>query len=263
MSEWVGKSAIVTGGASGIGAAVARRIVSAGGRVLLADLNTDAGEQLVDELGGPGQARYVRTDVTSQIEVFAAVQTAMAAFGRVDFLHNNAGIMHRHDRIEDVPLDSFRTVLEVNLIGMFLAAQAVVPVMKIGGGGVIINMSSRGGSRGQGHILSYSATKAGILSFTRGLADQLRPHGIRVNALMPSVVDTQMTQGGPNMRHAASAGSYVFTADEIAKAVLELADKGTGSGMIRECVGTPDGPRYYEVGELERREILSSEKVNS
>ena len=255
MSEWTGKVALVTGGATGIGAAVARRFAKAGGQVVIADLDPAAGGRIVEELGGGERAVFVRTDVTSVQAVAQAVDTAVSAFGGVDLLHNNAGIMHRHERIEDVPPASFKAVVEVNLVGMFLAAQAVVPVMKAAGGGVIVNMSSRGGSRGQPHILSYSASKAGILAVTRGLAEQLWPHGIRVNALIPSLVDTQMAQGGPNLRAATSTGSYVFSPDEMAEAVLSLAAVGDPRGVIHEYAGTPDGPRRYEVGELERREI--------
>lgn len=252
MGAWVGKVALITGGAGGIGAAVARAIAEAGGRVAIADRDKGAAAATAEGIGA--SAIPIAMDVTSEEDARKAVDTVLSVFGRLDFLHNNASIMHRHDKIEDVPAESFRTVIGVNLIGMFLMAKAAVPALKASRGG-IVNMSSRGGSRGQPHILSYSAAKAGILAFTRGLAEQLASDGVRVNALIPGLVDTDMARGGPNMRVAASSGSYVFTAAEMATAVLFVAQQQGPRGVIYEYSGTPDGPRLYAVGELEKHEV--------
>ena len=134
MRFWENKVALVTGGSSGIGRAFARLVTERGGKAVLADIDVEAGTRGVEFLGGSEKAAFVKTDVTSEDEVRNAVEFALATFGSIDMLHNNASIRNRYDQIEDIPLELFRRVLEVNVIGMFLSARAVVAYERQGAG---------------------------------------------------------------------------------------------------------------------------------
>ncbi|MGI4952421.1 MAG: SDR family NAD(P)-dependent oxidoreductase [Janthinobacterium lividum] len=252
---WNDKVALVTGGGSGIGRAFARHVCAAGGRVLIADVDEAGGHATAEQCGGSGLARFLRTDVTREDDAARAVAEAVAAFGGVDMLHNNASILLRSDRIEDVDPALFSKVVNVNLVGMFLMARAVTAHMRPRRSGVIVNMSSKGGLRGQPHILAYSATKAAALSFTRGLAAQLAPDGIRVNALIPGLVATEMARGGPNMAVAQKAGRYVFEPEEMARAVAYAAEREDLNGAILEYDGTAGRPQMLVLGDFAATEI--------
>ncbi|MGI4802975.1 MAG: SDR family NAD(P)-dependent oxidoreductase [Janthinobacterium lividum] len=252
---WEGKVALITGGGSGIGRAFALHVCAAGGRVMIADVDEVGGHATVEQCGGTRVARFIRTDVTEEADAASAVAGAVAAFGAVDMLHNNASILLRSDRIEDVEPALFRKVVNVNLIGMFLMARAVTSHMRPRGTGVIVNMSSKGGSRGQPHILAYSSTKAAALSFTRGLAAQLGPAGIRVNALIPGLVATEMARGGPNMAAAQKAGRYVFGPAEMARAVAYAAQREDLNGAILEYDGTTGRPQMLLLGDFVATEL--------
>src|ERR1700736_633136 len=171
MSFWNGKVVFITGGGAGIGRAFALRVARHGASIVVVDADGEAADETAS-LVGEEQALPGEANVTSEKEIGDAVASALARFKRIDVLHNNASILRRNENIEDMSLDEFRGVIEVNSIGMFLCARAVVPIMKQNAGGVIVNMSSRGGARGQGRTLAYSLTKAGVLAFTRGLAEQ-------------------------------------------------------------------------------------------
>jgi len=187
-----GRVAVVTGGASGIGLASVRRLASEGARVVVADLNADAGKRTADEVSG----LFVATDVTDPGAVDRLFAAAHSAFGSVDIAFNNAGISPPDDdSILDTGLDAWRKVQEVNLTSVYLCCKAAIPYMRAQGKGSIINTASfvavMGAATSQ---ISYSASKGGVLSMSRELGVQFAREGIRVNALCPGPVNTPLLQ---------------------------------------------------------------------
>lgn len=182
-----GRVALVTGAAQGIGAACARRLAREGVQVVIADLADDRGQALATELG----ARYVHCDVGDKAQVDALVAGAMQAHGRIDILVNNAGIF-RAAPFLDVSEADFDAVLRVNLKGAFLVGQAVARVMARAGRGSIVNMSSVNGVLAIPELASYNASKGGINQLTRAMALALAEHGVRVNAVAPGTIATEL-----------------------------------------------------------------------
>src|SRR6187431_2152939 len=188
--------AVITGGCSGIGLATARRFAEEGAKLVIGDVNDDAGAQVVAELGGPDVATYVHVDVTSKDEVDALFRTAKDTYGSVDIAFNNAGISPpEDDSILDTDLDAWRKVQEVNLTSVYLCCKAALPYMLEQGKGSIINTASfvavMGAATSQ---ISYSASKGGVLSMSRELGVQFARQGVRVNALCPGPVNTPLLQ---------------------------------------------------------------------
>ena len=185
-----GKTAVVTGGCSGIGLATTRRFVEEGAKVVIGDLDDDRGKKLGAELG----ITYVHADVTDQGEVEAMFATAQSTYGSVDIAFNNAGISPpEDDSILTTDLEVWRKVQEVNLTSVYLCCQAVLPYMLEQKKGSVINTASfvavMGAATSQ---ISYSASKGGVLSMTRELGVQFAHDGIRVNALCPGPVNTPL-----------------------------------------------------------------------
>lgn len=178
---------IVTGGAQGIGAACARRFASEGAKVVVLDLAAPVGEALAAEIG----ARFVCADVGMSSAVQSVVAQTIEAFGRIDVLVNNAGIFRAADFL-DVSEADFDEVLRVNLKGAFLMGQAVAREMIKTGGGNIIHMSSVNGVLAIPNIASYNVSKGGINQLTRVMALALADHGIRVNAVAPGTIATEL-----------------------------------------------------------------------
>jgi NAD(P)-dependent dehydrogenase (short-subunit alcohol dehydrogenase family) len=197
-----GNTFIVTGGASGLGAATARMVVDAGGSALLADLKGDEGEQLARDLGTA--ARFVRTDVTDEASARGAVTAALAEFGDVHGLVNCAGIVHQ-ERVagKEGPhtLAGFARAININLIGTFnlirLAADAMTKNAPDAGGerGVIVNTASVAAFDGQIGQAAYSASKAGVVGMTLPIARELARFGIRVMSIAPGIFETPMVSG--------------------------------------------------------------------
>ncbi len=192
MDRLSGRVAVVTGGASGIGLASVRRLASEGARVVVADLNADAGKRTADEVSG----LFVATDVTDPGAVDRLFAAAHDAYGSVDIAFNNAGISPPDDdSILETGLDAWRRVQEVNLTSVYLCCKAAIPYMRAQGKGSIINTASfvavMGAATSQ---ISYSASKGGVLSMSRELGVQFAREGIRVNALCPGPVNTPLLQ---------------------------------------------------------------------
>ncbi|WP_078312135.1 MULTISPECIES: glucose 1-dehydrogenase [unclassified Mycobacterium] len=218
-----GKNIIVTGGARGLGAAFAHRIVSHGGRVVIADVLDDNGRQLAAELGD--SARFAHLDVTDADQWRALVETTLAEFGSVTGLVNNAGISSA-SLVADEPLEHFRKVIDVNLVGVFIGMQAVIPPMRACGGGSIVNISSAAGLVGLALTSGYGASKWGVRGLSKVAAVELGLDRIRVNSVHPGVVYTPMTaqagfqRGEGNMP--ITAMGRVGTPEEVAGAVTYL-----------------------------------------
>ncbi len=196
-----GKTAIVTGGASGFGAGIARKFVTEGARVLIADLNTDMAEALADELG----AEAVTANVADGGSVAEMVQTAMDSFGRIDILINNAGVTHLPAPMEEVSEADFDRVFTVNCKSVYLTARHIVPLMKKQGAGAILNVASTAGVSPRPRLNWYNASKGWMNNATKGMAVELAPAGIRVNALNPVAGETPllasfMGEDTPEMR---------------------------------------------------------------
>jgi NAD(P)-dependent dehydrogenase (short-subunit alcohol dehydrogenase family) len=184
-----GRVVVITGGAQGIGEACARRFETEGAHVVLADLDDARGAALAAELG----ALYVHCDVGHKPDVDALVAQTLAAHGRIDVLVNNAGIFKAADFL-DVTEADFDTVLRVNLKGSFLVGQAVAREMAKAGRGSIVNMSSVNGVLTIPTIASYNVSKGGINQLTRVMALALADKGIRVNAVAPGTIATELAQ---------------------------------------------------------------------
>ncbi|MHC1547626.1 SDR family NAD(P)-dependent oxidoreductase [Phyllobacterium sp. K27] len=191
-----GKIAIVTGGAQGIGLGIARRFLQDGASVMIADINDSQGAAAVKDLSALGKVRFSSTDVSSRLDVHNLVAGTVEAFGDVDILVNNAGIVHTADFL-DLNEDDFDRVLRINLKGSFLCGQAVarhmVKKIKNGGGvGSIVNMSSINAVVALPDQFAYSVSKGGVSQLTKVMALSLAPYGIRVNAVGPGSIKTQM-----------------------------------------------------------------------
>ena len=189
--DFSGKVAVVTGAANGIGAACARLFAASGAKVALWDIDDAAAQALATELGA--ETRAIRCDVARHAEVESATAATIAAFGRIDILINNAGIFRAADFLDITEAD-WDAVIGVNLSGAFRVGQAVAREMAKTGGGAIVNMSSVNGVMAIPTIASYNASKGGINQLTRAMALALADHGIRVNAVAPGTIATELAQ---------------------------------------------------------------------
>jgi NAD(P)-dependent dehydrogenase (short-subunit alcohol dehydrogenase family) len=192
MSSFSGKTAIVTGGASGIGERVAEDIVARGGTVVIGDVNGDPGERLASRLGAT-KAKFIELDVSRSSDCQRAVETAQSAFGGLDFLVNCAIAMRAQPLLELSEANWHKTV-DVGLTGTFLISQAFAArLVQEKRPGAIVNISSIGGQHPYGGAGSYSAVKAGITLLTEQMALEWAQYGIRVNAVSPGTIETPLT----------------------------------------------------------------------
>jgi 3-oxoacyl-[acyl-carrier protein] reductase len=191
-----GRVAVVTGGAQGIGLAVAQRLVESGARVCLWDVTQQHLDEARAALGAPAQA--IRVDVASEGEVADAAKATAEVHGRIDILVCSAGITGPNSTLADYPVDAWKRVFDVNVHGLFLCNRAVVPIMRGRDYGRIVNIASVAGKEGNPNASAYSASKAAVIALTKSLGKELASTGIRVNCVTPAAVRTaifdQMTQ---------------------------------------------------------------------
>lgn len=186
-----GRVAVITGGASGIGAEAARRLAAEGAQVVVADIQLEAAQQVADEIGAA--ARAVRTDVSNEDDVAAAVELAVSAFGRLDVMFANAGVFGAYGPIHIADMAAVDATWAIDLRGVFLSMKHAARVMREQRSGVIIATTSPAAVTGGVGNHAYSAAKAGIQGLMRSVAAELRPHRVRVNAVMPGAVISAMT----------------------------------------------------------------------
>lgn len=185
--RFAGRTAVITGGASGLGLAVARRLVAEGGAVALWDLNAD---QLAAASAELGRAHVESLDVSDAEAVARAAETSAVALGKIDILICSAGITGATASVADFPLDSWRRVIDINLNGLFYCCRAVVPHLLANGYGRIVNVASVAGKEGNPNASAYSASKAGVIGFTKTLGKELAGKGVIANALTPATFES-------------------------------------------------------------------------
>lgn len=200
-----GKKVVITAGAGGIGLAIARLLHAQGATLAICDVDEEA---LQNARGALGDCIAFKADVSNDTEVEAFFDAVRADFGDLNALVNNAGIAGPTGNLEDLSPDDWRRCVDVCLTGQFLCARQAIPMMKANGGGAIVNMSSAAGKHGYAYRTPYSAAKFGVIGLTQSLAKELGPDNIRVNAVLPGIVE------GPRMdsviRHRAEATGVDF-----------------------------------------------------
>lgn len=221
-----GKAAIVTGGAQGIGAAIARLFVQHGAQVVIGDVHGEDATRTAEEIGPSSTVIGTVCNVTDEDDMVSLVGRCRDAFGGVDVFVNNAGVT-RDATMRKMTLADFRAVIDVHLTGTWLGTRSAGLVMREQGRGAIVNMSSMSGKVGNAGQTNYSAAKAGIIGLTKAAAKELAPFGVRVNAIQPGLVRTAMTEAMPQdvleARVAEIPLKRIGVPDDIANVALFLA----------------------------------------
>ncbi len=190
MTEFSGRTAVVTGGAQGIGGAVVKRLASAGAEVAIWDLDVGLARKMCAEVGNRSMA--VEVDITDQQAVNAALEATLGSFGRIDVLVNSAGIAGLNETVESYPLEEFERIVAVNLVGAFIVNKAVIPHMKAANYGRIVNIASIAGKEGNPNASAYSASKAGVIGLTKSVGKELAGYNIAVNCVTPAAARTRI-----------------------------------------------------------------------
>ncbi len=248
MKRLEGRIAAVTGGASGFGAAIVRRFVDEGARVVIADLDAEKGSALAAT--APETTAFMKTDVTSAEDIRAMIDLAEERFGALDILVNNAGVGQRPQPLAEVAEADYERILDANLRSVVLGCQAALPVFRRQGRGTIINTASGIALTPRPQLLLYAASKGAVVAFTKGLAMELAPEGFRVNALCPAIADTPMLtefMGGvasDEARDAFTAGiplGRLVAPEDVAAAAAYLASDD--AAMVTGTCLAVDGGR--------------------
>ncbi|MFW9913339.1 MAG: glucose 1-dehydrogenase [Candidatus Thorarchaeota archaeon] len=241
MGKLDDRVAVITGGASGIGKAIAELFAKEGARVVVSDIQDELGQKLTKSLGD--NAAYIHADVSMEDDVKGMIDYAMDTHGRIDCIVNNAGMGGVKGEIESIPVAEFDRTIAILLRGVFLGMKHAAPVMKKQGGGNIINMASIAGLRGISQNHPYSAAKAAVIQLTRTAAMELAYYKIRVNSICPGSIVTSIFGAAKGMSSAESAKTYdnltrlfekaqpirrTGLPEDIARAALWLASDDSG-----------------------------------
>lgn len=246
MSGLQGKSVIVTGGGSGIGRAAVEILCEAGACVTVADLNEEGGNAVVARAaGGPGKARFVRVDVSSEDSVRHLVAAAVAAYGRLDAAINAAGVVQHWKRVHEISAAEWDFVVNINLRGMFFCLKHQIAAMLQSGGGAIVAIASIAANLGLPMSGEYCASKAGVMGLVRAAATDYAKNGIRVNALLPGSTRTPMVEralatkpkelGGPISVPSGRMAEPVEIANGAVWMISDQASFMTGSSLTLDA----------------------------
>ena len=247
--DLTGKVALITGGAGGIGQAVARSFTGAGAGVALADIDSDAANRAAAAFSEKGfDAIGLAGDVSKVADADAIAAATLDKFRQIDILVNNAGIMGRTAPLWELTNEDWQNVMNVNLTSVFHMSRAVVRHMRERGSGSIISVSSIAGKEGTPRLIPYSATKAGIIAFTKALGKEVIKEGIRVNCVAPAVVETPLLDQLPEetidlMLSKAPMGRF-GTAAEVA-AVVHFLASDAASFITAQCLDASGGRATY------------------
>jgi len=241
--------ALITGGAGGIGLAVARRFAAAGARIAVADRRSDAVERAAAELTKLGhRAIGLAGDVSKSADADALVQGTVKEFGQIDILINNAGIMGRVAPLWELEERDWQEVIGVNLTSVFLVTRAAITHMRSRKRGCIVSVASIAGKEGTPRLIPYSVTKAGIIAFTKALGKEVLADGIRVNCVAPGVIDTpilgQLPPEATQLMLSKSPMGRFGTADEVA-AVIHFLASDAASFVTSQCFDVSGGRATY------------------
>jgi 2-dehydro-3-deoxy-L-rhamnonate dehydrogenase (NAD+) len=237
------RTAIVTGGARGIGYAIAQRLLGSGAAVALWDMDAAALDKAAASLKSGGRIFADAVDVTDEASIARATDALIRDTGKIDILVNNAGITGGNAPTWELPPDIWRRVIEVNLVAPYLTCRAIVPHMIAGGYGRIVNIASIAGKEGNPNASHYSASKAGVIGLTKSLAKELATKGVLVNCVTPAAAKTdlfdQMTQAQIDYMLSKIPMNRFVTVDEIAALVAWLAseDCSFSTGAVFDISG--------------------------
>ncbi|MEZ5353187.1 MAG: SDR family NAD(P)-dependent oxidoreductase [Bryobacteraceae bacterium] len=244
--DLTGHTAIVTGAASGIGEAIARRLAAAGATVAIADIDAAGAAAMAESIGGKAFALPV--DITDPASVDAAVQTVLGRTGRIDILVNNAGIGGKAAPLWEQTLEDWRKIIDINMTGVFNFCKAAVAPMRSRKYGRIVNIASIAGKEGNPNMTGYSATKAAVIGFTKSLGKEVATEGICVNAVSPAVVRTkildQLTPEQVDYMTARIPMRRTGTTEEIA-AVVHFLSSPDCSFVTAQCYDASGGRATY------------------
>jgi NAD(P)-dependent dehydrogenase (short-subunit alcohol dehydrogenase family) len=244
-----GKVAIVTGASSGIGRAIALRFAAEGARVFVADINVDGGRETAAMIGDAGgQATFVECDVADAQQVQQLVDQAASEGGHLDILVNNAGVGGGGKRAEEIEVEDFRRVIDVNLMAHFYGAKYGIPHMRRAGGGSIINISSVYGVIAAPNVAPYSASKGGVIMLTKQLAVDYSRENIRVNCICPGYVDTDL--GGRRSRMTPEAAEAAHAAREKKAAMQPIGRQAQPDEMAGAAVFLASDDASFVVGSI-------------
>jgi 3-oxoacyl-[acyl-carrier protein] reductase len=241
--------ALITGGAGGIGLAIARRLARGGAHIAVADIRGEAAEKAADEIRRMGRrAIGVGGDVSRSKDADALARATLAEFGRIDILVNNAGLMGRVAPLWELKDEDWSHVIGVDLSSVFFVSRAVIPHMRARKSGCIVSVSSIAGKEGTPRLIPYSVAKAGIIGFTKALGKEVIGDGIRVNCVAPGVVETPLLDQLPpeatqTMLSKIPMGRF-GTADEVAAVVCFLASDDA-SFITAQCFDASGGRATY------------------
>lgn len=251
VNELAGKVAIVTGGASGIGAGIVEKFLAEDARVVIADIERDRGEEFAAALGA--EAVFRLTDVSDPDQVGALVAAAVDTFGGLDVMVNNAGVSSRmHRSFLDDDLADFHRVMSVNLLGVMAGTRDAARQMATGGGGSIINMSSIGGIQAGGGVMTYRASKAAVIMFSKSAAIELAHYEIRVNAIAPGNIPTPLlattTEGLVPKKDPAELARFEHAIREQMRSDRPLKREGTPADIAEAALYLAGDRSRYVTG---------------